>query len=252
MKTPLLLLIVTLLLNLPVQAQQLPFEQQTVLLADGTQALLWISLDDKADLLHYKLRYDSNPEIYKPSDVESFNYAGQQYYTLPLRDGYFTFFKVYHEGKEFAVLEKAPSYKALRVIADESDGRYSLCQNKSNNRFYLCYKEVKGNSQLYDIRTYRYSAGPVTIGTSEFEVHKIVYLAIEGQLKLFYLETDERFNYWDNWMGPRPGKRRTEEMLEEFIEDKEKISAIQKKVKRDKLDIRFPPHLIIALEAVYH
>lgn len=86
----------------------------------------------------------------------------------------------------------------------------------------------------------------------KFVVDKIVYLAIEGKPRIFYLETDERLNPFDNGVGFRPGKRKTEEMLKEFIEDEQKIKTIQNKVKKNKLDIRFPPHLIIALESVYH
>lgn len=267
MKLKLILLSLWLIQSLPTFAQQATFEQQTVVLANGEEHLLWISLDDKADLLHYKFRQDDVSDIYKASDVVSFIYGGRQYYSLPLRDGYFTFFKVYHEGKEFAVLEKAPNFKALRVIADESDGRFSMCQNRRSHEFYLCSRNdinglPGGNNRFLAIVNSPFlnpamSPSNPTMRPDnnyklrEFEVHKIVYLAIEGQLKLFYLETDERFDFWDDSVGPRPGKYKIKNMLGEFITDKQKISAIQKKAKQEKLDIRFPSHLIMALKAVY-
>ncbi|WP_224996079.1 hypothetical protein [Cesiribacter sp. SM1] len=250
MKNTILLIFAALLFNLIVKAQEkLPFEKQKVVLTDGTEKLLWISLDEKADLLHYKPDENSKPENYNPSDVVSFEYANQQYYSLPMRDGYFTFFKVYHEGQEYAVLEKSPSYKALRVIAEESNGEYSFCQNSINDKFYLCYRDSNtfgsGSRTVYNQAFY----GSYI---RKFVVDKIVYLAIEGKLKLFYLETDERLNPFDNGTGARPGRYKTEEMLSKFIEDEQKIKTIQKKVKKNKLDIRFPPHLVIALESVYH
>ena len=253
MKTFLLLLLFCLSQSLILHAQTNAFEKQTVLLADGSEEVLWISLDEQTELLHYKHDQREKAAVYKAADVVSFSFGGHYYYSLPLRDDYFTFFKVFHEGGQFAVLEKTPGYKALRVIADDSGGRFSLCQNRRHDEFYLCQSEY---SQLHNPISYN-PLKPQGRGTPykgnirEFQVRKLVYLAVEGKLKLFYMETDERFNFWDDWMGPRPGKRRTEQMLEDFIEDPDKLAAVQKKVKQEKLDIRVPEQLIKALGAVY-
>ena len=219
-------------------AQQATYENQLVQLANGEEAWLWISFDEATELLHYKRDKKGTPATYQPIDVVSFRYGGSQYYSLPLRDGYFTFFRIFHEGKEFAVMEKSPNFKTLRIISDESGGKISMCQDKRKNGFYLCFYDHSYGSNISSVR--------------EFEVKKLVYLAIEGKIKLFYMETDERFFIFDNWMGPRPGKRRIENMLEDFIENPQKRKAIQEKVKQEKLDIRYPQHLIVALEAVYH
>ncbi len=238
------LLLFCLFNGLPLYAQQAPFEQQMVVLADGTEKLLWISLDVKSELLHYKFREEQGAAVYQAADVVSFRFGGQQFYTLPLREGYYTFFTVHHEGNEFAVLEKIPNYKSLRIIADESGGHIAMCQNRNSNEFYLCFKDNRYNSGM---KAQFYSSNAIR----EFEVHKLIYLVVEGRLNLFYMETDERFSFWDDWMGPRPGKRRTERMLEDFIKDPQKLALIQQKVKHDKLDIRDTKQLILALEAVY-
>lgn len=242
-----ILLCLVLLHTLGVCAQKFPFEQRYVLKADGEEVQQWISLDEESELLHYKTGADEKPAIYKASDVVSFQYRGFQYYTLPLRDDYFTFFRVQYEGSAFAVLEKAPSYKALRIIADDSEGNLAMCQNRKSNNFYLCQNDIK----FFQFNQNPLKSSKPFTAVREFEVVKLVYLAIEGQLKLYYMQTDERYNFWDDWMGPRPGKHRVESMLEEFIKDPKKLSAVQQKVKQDKLDIRDPNHLVKALGAVY-
>lgn len=226
-----------ILLSFSLWAQEAaPFELQTVYFPDGSEKQLWISLDNQSDRLLYKTQEEGTVDVFGAANVVSFIYGGYQYYSLPLRDGYFTFFQVLHEGNAFAVLEKAPNYKTLRIISDESDGGISICQKRRNNEFYLCFKD----NQFYSNQNVR-----------ELKVHKLVYLAIEGRLKLFYMETDERFNLWDDMVNTRPRKRKTEKMMEDFIEDPQKLAAIQAKIKHDKLDIRDPQELIVALEAVY-
>lgn len=237
-----------ILLSFSLWAQEAaPFEMQTVYFPDGSEKQLWISLDNQSDRLLYREQPEETAAVFSAANVVSFIYGGYQYFSLPLRDGYFTFFQVLHEGSAFAVLEKKPNYKTLRIISDESDGAISMCQNRRNHEFYLCYKDNRFYSSVPNPILPNYPKQSVR----EFKVHKLVYLAIEGRLKLFYMETDERFNLWDNMVNPRPRKRKTEKMLEDFIEDPQKLAAIQAKVKQDKLDIRDPQALTMALEAVY-
>lgn len=240
-----------ILLQFELCAQSPAFEQQDVLLADGQEVLLWISLDESSEMLHYKKEESAKPSTYSASDVVSFRYQDHLYYTLPLRDGYYTFFKVFHEGKEFAVLEKAPSFKALRVVIEESEERLSMCQNRRNKEFYLCRKDNSRDNLLPAALEVPIPGAREALTIRQFEVKKLVYLAVEGKLKLFYMETDERFSLWDDILEAKPGQRKAEQMFERFIEDEQKISLIQKKVKQDKLDIRNPQHLILALGAAY-
>lgn len=253
MRNCLLLSLCCLLLQLTAFAQNTPFEQQYVQLANGSEQLLWIRMDEEAELLQFKTNEADTPEILGPAAVVSFLYGARLYYSLPVRDGYYTFFSVYHEGSEFAVLGKAPSYKALRLVADESGGQIGLCQNRRNEKFTLCFTE---NS-----RTTPY--GMPTTSVRKFEVNWLFYLAIEGQLKLFYLEIDDGFNLWNDWAFLDSNKRSilktldasrksTMHTLADMIQDPEKMSAIEKKVKAHKLDIRDPRQLIQALEAAYH
>ncbi|EMR04784.1 hypothetical protein [Cesiribacter andamanensis] len=254
MRTPLLPLFL-LLLSYTVLGQHTPFEQQYVVLADGSEALLWISLDEQSELLHYKVNERDAAAVYAPEAVVSFHYGGQPYYSLPLRDGYFTFFKVYHEGSEFAVLEKAPSYKALQVITDESGGQLSLCQGSRSKAFTLCFTDTRQS-------THAVMGTPVVSSVRKFVVHKLIYLAIEGQLKLFYLDSDEGFSLWNDWAllnankrsalnTLEAGRKSTLRTLSDMIDDPQKMSVIEQKVKQDKLDVRNPQQLILALEAVY-
>ena len=92
-------------------AQLHPFEQQLVVLANGEEHMLWISLDEQADQLFYKEHEQDKAEIYSPAAITSFTFDKKNYYSLPLREGYYTFFEVFHEGEEFAVLDKSPNYK---------------------------------------------------------------------------------------------------------------------------------------------
>jgi hypothetical protein len=248
MKSVILYPLICLLLPFSALARKTSYEQQLVLLADGREQELWISMDEASDLLHYKMTPEGPTSIYKAADVQSFLYSGQQYYSLLLRDGYFTFFKVHHEGGEFAVLEKTPNYKALRILVEESGGRLSICQNRRSNEFYLCYTD---NNPTQVSSRLVFPASTMPTRKREFEVRKLVYLAIEGKLALFYMETNERFTLWDDILSQRPGKQQAGKMLENFIDDPQKRTAIQKKIQQDKLDLRDPRHLILALEAVY-
>lgn len=230
-------------------AQESAYEQQRVVLASGEEELLWISLNEQSDQLRYKSNEADKSEIYNPAAVTSFRYGGQNYYSLPLRDGYITFFKVYHEGKEFAVLDKAPNYKILRTIAEDSEGEYSVCQNKRNDEFYLCNKTSNLVSRRAVITV---NPGPVPVPrTRQFQVRQLTYLAIEGKLKLFYIDTDQKSFLAFEIEKPKPGKRKVENMFEDFIEDEDKIRLIQKRVKEQKLDIRKPEDLVKALAAAY-
>jgi hypothetical protein len=255
MKTPLLLSLFSLLLNLTAFGQQTPYEEQYVVLADGREALIWISLDEQSELLHYKVSESDTPEVYSPDAIISFQYGKHYYYSLPLREGYHTFFRVYHEGSKYAVLEKVPSYKALRMIADESEGNISLCQNKRSNEFTLCFRETRHNNQPF-------MASTVTTHTRKFEVRKLIYLAIEDKLRLFYMDSDEGFNLWNDLVVLDANKRKTlntldaskrstQKTLSDMINDPQKMSVVDKKIKQDKLDLRNPEHLIQALETVY-
>ncbi|AHM59619.1 hypothetical protein D770_06780 [Flammeovirgaceae bacterium 311] len=253
-----LLLIFCSFLGLSLSAQVAPFEQQKVLFADGIERTFWISLDEHNDVLHYKRDKEEQPATFLAADVVSFSFGGNQYYTLPIEEEYFTYFKVYHEGKEFAVLEKYPNYETLKIVAAGSEGNLFVCQpgRKKDDRYYLCYEQLKIRPSLPQnylpppfIRHQR--SLEVGYRTGEIEVKKLLYLALEGQFKLFYMENDERLNIWDDLMSAKPGDQRTQDMLKKYITDENKINAIRKKVKQEKLDLRDPKDLIIALESVY-
>lgn len=234
MKT-VLLAFLTFFFSTALLAQQGAFEQQQVLLADGRELMLWISLDETAEELQYKVNEGDEPAIIPASEVVNFNYGGFQYYTLPLRDDYYTFFKVQYEGKEFAMLEKEPSYKTLRTVVNASNGSLALRRNKNNESFSLCfvasYEDMEGNM--------------------EFEVDKLIFLAVEDELKLCYMITDQYHFLWDDLIGEKPGKRTVENMFEAMVKSPKKVNAIQQKVKQDNLNVRDPRQLIRALGAVY-
>lgn len=234
MKTS-ILTFVAFLLSTCLWAQQAPFEQQQVLMVDGQELSLWISLNEVTEELYFKETKEDMPEVLQAAEVESFKYGGHQYYTLPLREGYYTYFKVQFEGKEFAVLEKAPSYKTLRLIVNESNGSLALRKNKKNEEFSLCFVSSFENMAYNE----------------EFKVDNLIFLAVENELKLCYMVTEEYYYLWDDLTGDKPGKRTVENMFEAMVKNPEKISAIQEKVKRERLDVRDPQQLIVALGAVY-
>ncbi|AHM59650.1 hypothetical protein D770_06935 [Flammeovirgaceae bacterium 311] len=226
-------------------AQTADFEQQYVVLKTGEERRLWISMDEQADLLFIKEAQEDEPFVLDAADVETFSYSGHRYYTVPLSDSYTTFLKVLHEGNEFAVLEKAPNYKMVKAIAEVSQ-IWALSRNSSDEEYFLSYSLTYPGTE---------AAGGIELskatGRREFKVERLVFLAIEGKFKLFYMDTDERLNFLDNGKGARPGGKMIEIMLDEFIGDNRKLMAVQNKAKRDKLDIRDPHELAIALEAVY-
>jgi hypothetical protein len=226
-------------------AQVAPFEQQFVVLNTGEERSLWISMDEQADVLYFKENQEDEPFVLEASDVETFSYAGHRYYTVPLSDSYSTFLKVLHEGDEFAVLEKEPNFKMIKAIADESQ-IWALSRNSNKEEFYLSHAlsfPGTGAPGCTDLTT--------TTGRREYKVERLVFLAIEGNFRLFYMETDERLNIFDNGKGGRPKDKMIEIMLDSFIKDSRKLLAVQDKARKDKLDIRDPYELAIALEAVY-
>ncbi|WP_224996060.1 hypothetical protein [Cesiribacter sp. SM1] len=226
-------------------AQTEAFEQQYVILNTGEERSLWISMDEQADLLYIKENKEDEPFVLEAADVKTFSYAGFRYYTVPLSDSYTTFLKVLHEGDEFAVLEKEPNYKMIRAIAEVSQ-IWALSRNSTEDEFYLSYRlsfPGTGAPGSADLST--------AVGRREFKVERLVFLAIEGNFKLYYMETDERTNIFDNGKGVRPKDKMIEIMLDSFIKDTRKLLAVQHKARREKLDIRDPYELAEALEAVY-
>jgi hypothetical protein len=244
MRLALIISVLGLLHGISAPAQQAPFEKQWVMLADGSEVEQWISLDEKSETLYYKTSANAPVASYTAAEVVRFHYGRQHYFSLPLKEAYFTYFKVYHEASEFAILEKVPSIKVLQLLAKESKSSVTLCQTKKSNDYYLCHQ----------ITTLHPGAnGHMNSSTSETEidVRKMIYLALEGKVKLLYMETDDRFSFWDEAMNTRPGMRQTEKIFQYFIEDPHKRAAILDKIILDRLDIRDPQHLILALEAVY-
>lgn len=225
-------------------AQTAEFEQQYVVLNTGESRKGWISLDEETDLLYFKEEPQDEPFFLYPTDVESFTFGGHQYFTLPLTDKYATFLKVMHEGSEFAVLEKTPNLSIIKAIAAESQ-MWTMSQDTASGEYYLCYSTLFPGTE---------AAGGVYFSAStakRFKVERLVFLALDGTFKLFYMDTDEQRNILDNGKGVRPRDKMVEIMLDEFIKDNRKLMAVQSRARREKLDIRDPYELAKALEAVY-
>ena len=228
-------------LSLSAFAQDIAFEQSWVQLEDGQPLLAELQYNVKTDVLTVR-ENDGEAQVYRPCTVVSFAYAGDTYYSLPLNGGY-SYFKVLHEGDNFAVLLKPANLPLLEFFVRQSRGTLTICEDPEDaSKKVLCEGSI---GPSFGMPTYTGSA-------VEYEVEDALFVAIGGQVHLVSCKYDTKGNLFTTVPKLQKSNKYVLRRLNEVVQNQQKMLALRKHVASASPDLEDPQQLIQALKTIYN
>ncbi|WP_224996015.1 hypothetical protein [Cesiribacter sp. SM1] len=222
------------------QAKELQFEENWITLESGHAEMSSLHYDYLTDVL--TVRSTRGEQQLTPEQVISFSFGGYEYYSLPFNGG-FSFFKVLHEGSDFAVLQKPANHELLKYFVDESKGSLQICENSADpKQMILCEGSIGPSFGL-----------PVYSGSSvSYTLQEAIFVAVDGRLNLVSYKYDTMGKISDNMHQLNKKNRRLLNRLKEVVGNQQKMMELRRYYAATRADLEDPNELIIALQTVYN
>lgn len=238
----LFLLILLCFSSFGVQATELQFEENWVVLESGQAERSALHYNFITDVLTVR-SMEGLMEL-KPEQVISFSFRGDEYFSLPFNEGY-SFFKVLHEGSDFAVLQKPANQSLLRYFVEKSRGSLKICEDSTNPaNMVLCEGSIGPGFGM-----------PVYSGASaEYTLQDAIFVAVGGRLNLVSYHYDTKGRLTDSVTMPQLNKqnRRLLNRLKEVVGNEQKMMQLRRYSAATRADLEDPNELITALKTIYN
>ncbi|WP_152424988.1 hypothetical protein [Nafulsella turpanensis] len=157
---------------------------EQLVLSDGSTQELSIYYDAYLELLHYK-DVTGNEQRLMPEEVISFSFQGDQYFSIPFKNGKLSFFKVEYEGKDIALLSKSNSVNLIQYLSSAYVDRYQICPGKGKKSpIQLCEINLSGQFSAL-------SGHPAKTRPEQLSVKHCLFVVGEQGLRLFRMEVEK-------------------------------------------------------------
>ncbi|AHM59694.1 hypothetical protein D770_07155 [Flammeovirgaceae bacterium 311] len=237
-----LLLMLVCFSSIAVQATELQFEENWLILESGQAEKSALHYNVETDVL--TVRSMEGLMEFTPKEVISFSYRGHEYFSLPFNEGY-SFFKVLHEGSDFAVLQKPANQSLLRYFVEESRGSLKICEDSTDPaNMVLCEGSIGPSFGM-----------PVYSGSSaEYILQDAVFVAVGGRLNLVSYKYDTKGRLTNSITMPQLNKqnRRLLNRLKEVVGNEQKMMQLRRYSAATRADLEDPNELITALKTIYN
>ena len=224
------------------KAVEMRFEENWVKLQDGQLRHAPLHYNQALDQLVIKGAGDEEL-VLTARQVLSFSYEGHEYYSLPIDDGGYGFFRVLYEGNNFAVLDKPANLGLLEYVVRATNGAVQMCED-SNDPATLVLCEA-GVGPSYGMPTFGESS-------VQYTLQNAVFVAVEGQIHLVSCKYDTKGQLFASVPGLQKKNRRLLKRLQQVVQDEHKITAIRRYAAAASADLEDPEQLIKALKTVYN
>ena len=229
-------------LSLTGRTQVFPFEQSSLLFVSGDAAIETFSYNPLTDIITVKGEYADELIHYTPAQIKSFSYDGYDYYSLPLNGGY-SFFRVLHEGDDFAVLYKLSNVQLLEYVVQQSRGGIRVCVDESDpSKFLICEGPI---GPSFGMPTYTGSG-------VEYQVENAVFLAVGDELHLLNCKYDTKGQNFSSMPSLRRKNQITMKRIKDVVRNEQKMLALRKHVASASINLEDPEQLVLALKTIYN
>lgn len=220
-------------------AQQPAFEQSWLYLQDGQQEQAYLSFDPATDVL--TVSNEAGEIVYEPAQVLAFSWGGNEYFSMPFNAGH-SYFRVLHEGNNFAVLQKQLSRSLLEYFVRTTKGAVQICEQGVNaDSLVLCEQELGPGFGMPN-----YGESSV-----QYKVENAIFLAVGDQMHLVSCKYDTQGQLFASVPSMQKKNRRLLRRLKQVVQNEQKMQALKKYVASSSADLEDPEQLILALKSIY-
>jgi hypothetical protein len=222
------------------QAKELQFEENWITLESGQAEKSSLHYDYLTDVL--TVRTGSGVQQLRPEQVLSFSFGGYEYYSLPFNDGY-SFFKVLHEGSDFAVLQKPANHQLMKYFVNESKGALQICEDTTDpKQMVLCEGSIGPSFGI-----------PAFSGSSvSYTLQEATFVAVDGRLNLVSYKYDNMGGDSGSMHHLNKKNRRLLNRLKEVVGNQQKMMELRRYYAATRANLEDPNELILALQTIYN
>ena len=204
---------------------------EQLVFSDGRQQDFPLFFDAYLELLYYKNAEGSEQKL-MPSEVVSFSFQGDYFFSLPFNNGKFSFFKVEHEGADIALLSKSNSLHLIQYLSSAYVDRYQVCKGRGKNApMQLCEMNLDGQLSAFG------GYGNFAARPKPLSINHCLFVVGQKGLQLFRMEVEKEnlllgkrtrtvyFESLDKMLDPERLERAHQYALENKLEE-DKLEAL--------------------------
>lgn len=216
-------------------------EENWMLLEGGEMQFSSFEFDAQKDVLTLTDSHASHTE-YTAAQVEEFLYKGELYYSLPL-NGVYSFFRVLHQGRDFAVLQKPANMHLLQYVVDHTKGAVQICEDETRQDNWLLCEGAAGP----DFGFAAFAGSAVS-----YRLEEAIFLAVEGEVHLVSCSYDTQGDLFARVPNQHKKNRRMLRRLKQVVQNQQQMQALRQYVTTASADLEDPQQLIVALKTIYN
>jgi hypothetical protein len=218
------------------------YEYQVIEFENGKAYYAWVNYNEDADQLLVKYEEGAEPRIISADEVTRFTFHGSDYVSLTFMGKFNTFYKIQFEGEELALLEKKPTTKMLKLLAEANElVYYEDVSETAESQPVILFQQ---NNALSAINF----SGAKRADESNIKIEKLVFIATPEKFDLFLAETNQFTAFWSNYWQHKPNARQVRKLLAPYMHSERRLNSITEIVSADKIDLRDTTQLVAVLK----
>lgn len=210
-------------------------------MVNGQEQTLRLSYNSLTDVLSVKNKAGEEG-AYTAEQVLNFTYQGNEYLSMPFNGGY-SFFRVLHEGYNFAVLQKSVSISLLEYFVSTTKGAVQICGDGVDSvNMVLCEREIGPG---FGMPNY----GETSV---QYKVQDAIFLAVGEQVHLVSCKYDTEGQLFATVPSMHKKNKRLLRRLKQVVQNEQQMQTLKKYAAAASADLEDPQQLIMALKTIYN